>query len=243
MNLIKLDATDSTNDFLKKMVRHQEIQNFTIVTAKQQTKGRGQMGAKWESEDGKNITISILVKDIVFDISQIYVLNIAVALSILNVLKWYQIPKLSIKWPNDIMAGSKKIGGILIENNIKSNSKIDSIVGIGLNVNQPDFLYLPAATSMKIESNSDFNLDEIIKKIVTEMQSNCDKIKQKKQAQLWQMYHQNLFKINVSMLFEDNNHNQFSGSIQCVSEQGKLLVLDTNNQLLTFGIKDIKMLY
>ena len=242
MNLIKLDAIDSTNDFLKKLVRHQVVQNFTVVTTRMQTNGRGQMGAKWETEGGKNITISILVKNIVMDISQIYVLNIAVALSIMDVLKLYQITKLSIKWPNDIMADTKKIGGILIENNIKSNSNIDSIVGIGLNVNQLDFLYLPSATSMKVQSNTDFDMDEIITKLVIEIQSNCDKIKQKKQAQLWQLYHQNLFKINVPMVFEDDQK-QFSGTIQGVSEQGKLLVLDVKNQLLTFGIKDIKMLY
>ena len=242
MKLIKLDATNSTNDFLKNLARHQNLENFTIVSTKKQTDGRGQMGAKWESEEGKNITISILAKDIIFDITHIYNLNIVVAISVLDVLKSYHIPQLSIKWPNDIMSGSKKMGGILIENSIKSAIEIESIVGIGINVNQRDFGNLPTATSMHLESNTEFDLDDIICKIDTEIRKNCTRIKQDQQAIFWQLYHQNLFKINVPMLFEDANNNQFTGIIKNVSQFGKLEVLQ-NNQIVSYSIKEIKMLY
>lgn len=72
MNLIKLDAIDSTNDFLKEMSRSQIVENFTVVTAKNQTKGKGQMGATWEIESGKNLIMSILVKELLKDIDEIF---------------------------------------------------------------------------------------------------------------------------------------------------------------------------
>ena len=82
MKLIKLNAIDSTNDYLKKISRNQLLDNFTVVTADCQTKGKGQMGSVWESEVGKNLIVSILIKDILTESNQIFDLNVAVAVAI-----------------------------------------------------------------------------------------------------------------------------------------------------------------
>ena len=148
MKLIKLDAIDSTNDFLKGLSTNQLMENFTVVTAESQTHGKGQMGASWLSEPSKNLVMSILVRDFVTDIYQIFDINTLVSVSIIKVLKDFAIPELSIKWPNDIMSYDKKIGGILIENSVKSDGTISSIVGLGLNVNQTNFEHLPKASSL-----------------------------------------------------------------------------------------------
>ena len=243
MNIIKLNAIDSTNDFLKKLSREQQLVNFTVVTAINQTKGRGQMGALWQSEIGKNLTISILVTNKVIDVSAIYDLNIAVALSVLTVLKSMHISNLSIKWPNDIMAGDKKIGGILIENRIKSTVDIESVVGIGLNVNQRNFDNLNNATSLFIVSGLEFDLDAIISKIVSKLQQNCELISLKKQAQLWYEYHKNLYKIDVLSVFEDQFQNRFTGKIIGVTAQGQLDIADNENVHRLYGIKEIKMIF
>ena len=146
MNVIKLDAIDSTNEFLKRFLNEQNVENYTVITAENQTKGKGQMGAVWESETGKNLIMSILIKDFITDINQIFNLNCIVSLSVIQVLQQYSIPKLSIKWPNDIMSDTKKIGGILIENSIKNDGTIFSVVGLGLNCNQTNFEHLPRAS-------------------------------------------------------------------------------------------------
>ena len=114
MKVIKLDAIDSTNEFLKGLLGKQTVDNFTVITAENQTNGKGQMGSVWTSEVGKNLIMSVLVKDFLFDISQIYNLNILVSLAVFQALDEIEIPELSIKWPNDIMSDTKKIGGILI---------------------------------------------------------------------------------------------------------------------------------
>ena len=166
MKLIKLDAIDSTNEFLKGLSNRQEIQNFTVVTAQTQLKGKGQMGSKWDSQSGKNLIMSVLVKDFLFDNETVFNLNVVISLAVIRSLKNYNIPELSVKWPNDIMSANKKIGGILIENSIKGDGTITSIVGLGLNVNQTEFENLPRASSLALICNANFDKEEILFSIV-----------------------------------------------------------------------------
>jgi len=86
MKLIKLDAIDSTNDFLKALASQEELDNFTVVTAENQTKGKGQMGSKWQSESGKNLIMSALVKDFLHDNKQVFNLSIIVSLAVIETL-------------------------------------------------------------------------------------------------------------------------------------------------------------
>lgn len=243
MKLIKLDAIDSTNDFLKELLTNNNPENFTVITAEAQTKGKGQMGSVWVSEKGKNLTMSILVKDFLFDINQIYNLNISVAVAIVRVLETYNIPKLSIKWPNDIMSDNKKVGGILIENVIKGTTKIDSIIGIGLNVNQTNFDGLPKASSLSLMANTIFDKDELLHKIVEEIKVNISKLEANKSKELWQKYTNLLFKKGVPMPFENTTGQRFMGIIHGVSKIGQLELLLEDDTVKTYGIKEIQMLY
>lgn len=242
MSVIKLSAIDSTNDYLKELSRTQIVENFTTVVANKQTKGRGQMGAAWVSEEGKNLITSILIKDILQDVDEIFHLNVAVALSIFEVLKANDLPNLAIKWPNDIMSEQKKIAGILIENSIKSDGKIESVVGIGLNVNQKSFENLPKASSMAVVTNSEFDLDEILNQLIFQIKKNCSLILTKQTDRLWQDYHCNLYKINVPLAFEDANQHKFMGIIQGVSTNGLLEIKLEDDSIKSFGIKEVQIL-
>lgn len=243
MNLIKLDAIDSTNDFLKELSKKEVVENFTVVVTKNQTKGKGQMGTTWNSECGKNLIISILIKDVLKNIDEIFHLNVAVALSVVQVLEEFDLPKLSIKWPNDIMSDTKKLCGILIENSFKSDSKIESVVGIGLNVNQKAFNNLPKAASMLVVMKQEFDLDVILKRINFQIKKNCSLIITNQEDKLWFDFHEYLFKLNVPMPFEDANKNRFMGIIQGVTKDGKLQLILEDDSIKTFGIKEIQMLY
>ena len=243
MNLIKLDAIDSTNDFLKELSKNQVVENFTVVVAKNQTKGKGQMGSTWDSESGKNIIMSVLIKDVLNDVGEIFHLNVAVALSIIQVLEEFNLPKLSIKWPNDIMSETKKLCGILIENSFKSDTKIESVVGIGLNVNQKVFENLPKASSMAVVMNKEYDLDFLIEKILFQLKKYCGLILSNQEDKLWNDFHKYLFKMNMPMPFEDANQNRFMGIIQGVTDDGKLQLLLEDNSIKTCGIKEIQMLF
>ena len=243
MHIIKLDAINSTNDYLKGLLQQQFVPNFTIVTAENQTNGRGQMGSEWKIESGKNLTFSILVKDLLLEINQIFTLNVAVAVSIIEVISALEIKNYAIKWPNDILAESKKIGGILIENSIKSNGEIFSIIGIGLNVNQKEFGNLPKASSLSLLKNKDFDKEPIMIAIAENLRRNISLILNNNAASIWKKYHSNLYKRGIPMPFEDKDGNQFMGIIQGVDKAGKLEVILENDLFKTFAIKEIKLLY
>jgi BirA family biotin operon repressor/biotin-[acetyl-CoA-carboxylase] ligase len=242
MKLIKLDAIDSTNEFLKGLSNKQELENFTVVTAENQTKGKGQMGAVWASEAGKNLILSVLVKDFLSDICQIYNLNIIVSLAVIDALKSYNIPDLSIKWPNDIMSYNKKIGGILIENSIKSDGSIVSIIGLGLNVNQTNFENLPKASSLSVICNSKFSKEELLFSIIDNIERKVAVGKQNSNT-FWIDYSNKLFKKGVPMPFSDQNNHNFMGIIQGISSIGKLQILLEDDSISEFDIKEIQMLY
>jgi BirA family transcriptional regulator, biotin operon repressor / biotin---[acetyl-CoA-carboxylase] ligase len=241
MHIIKLSATSSTNDYLKQLNSQQVVSNFTIVTTNRQENGKGQMGTFWESEEGKNLTFSILLKDLIVDVRQLYTLNILVSLAIVQVLEKYKIPKLTVKWPNDIMSGQFKLGGILIENNFKSNRDVVSIVGIGLNVNQLNFDFAPQAISLKKIMGVDFQLEELLLDICVSIQQNIATLKDNERT-IWQRYHTYLHRKGVPTAFERTNGNRFMGIIQKVTPDGLLQVLMEDDSIEQFDVKEIKML-
>ena len=242
MKLIKLDAIDSTNEFLKGLSSTQEIENFTVVTAETQTKGKGQMGAVWHSEPNKNLIMSVLVKDFITDVNQIFNINIAVSVAVIQALESFNIPSLSLKWPNDIMSYNKKVGGILIENSFKSNGNIVSIVGLGLNVNQINFQNLPKASSLALICSATFDKEAILNKIIAVLEQNI-RLWTQKSTFLRLEYVNCLFKKGVPMPFVNQNQQKFMGIIQGVSSMGKLEILLENDSISEFDIKEIQMLY
>ncbi|MBK9224462.1 MAG: biotin--[acetyl-CoA-carboxylase] ligase [Flavobacterium sp.] len=242
MKLIKLDAIDSTNEFLKRILNDQFVENYTVITAENQTKGKGQMGTVWESEIGKNLIMSVLIKDFLDDISQIFNLNIIVSQTVIQVLQEYKISNLSIKWPNDIMSDTKKIGGILIENSIKNDGTIFSVVGLGLNVNQLHFEHLPRASSLAAISNRFFDKEELLFSIVEGIKKNIQSW-QEQSSWMKQKYSDHLFKKRVPMPFQDSKGQKFMGIIQGVSLIGKLQILLENDAIAEFDLKEIQLLY
>ena len=242
MKLIKLDAIDSTNDFLKALSSQDELDNFTVVTAENQTKGKGQMGSKWQSESGKNLIMSILVKDFLYDNEAIFDLSIIVSLAVIETLKSFDIPDLSIKWPNDIMAYNKKIGGILIENTIKSDGRIVSVVGLGLNVNQTNFDGLPNASSLAIICKAEFDKDSLPFLIIEKMKQRIELWKTNS-TDFWKEYFNSLFRKGIPMPFKNLENKNFMGIIQGVSSVGKIQILLEDDSVSEFDIKEIQMLY
>lgn len=243
MNIIKLDAINSTNDYLKGLLQRQFVENFTIITAENQTNGRGQMGSEWKIESGKNLTFSVLIKDLLVEISHIFHLNVAVAMSIIETLSELEIKDCAIKWPNDILAEGKKVGGVLIENSIKSDGEIFSIIGIGLNVNQKSFQNLPKASSLSVLKNCDFDKEEILISIAKNLNRNISLIMNKNTTEIWKKYHSKLYKKGIPMPFEGKDGKKFMGIIKGVDQAGKLNVILENDIVKSFDIKEVSLLY
>lgn len=242
MKLVKLDATDSTNDYLKNLVRNETVENFTVVSAEFQSKGRGQMGAEWRSDKGKNLIISILVKGFIVDATAVFDLNIAFALAVFDALEKVRLPNLSIKWPNDIMAGTKKIGGILIENSFRGDGNIYSIVGLGLNVNQIQFENLPTASSIAAITGHELDRFALLHDIVNRLESYCDQWKATAD-QMTELYTNLLFKKDERVVFSRANQSHFYGRIRGISKTGKLIIEEENELQQEYDIKEVKMIF
>lgn len=243
MHIIKLNAIDSTSSFLKDLLRQQYLENFTVVIAENQQKGRGQVGNFWRAEIGKNLTFSVLIKDVIVDVNAVFILNTIVSISLIRALEKFNINKLAIKWPNDILAGNKKIAGILIENIFKGNNEIVSIVGIGLNVNQIQFNNLPQASSLAILQHKIFDKEAILKEILCQMQFYVQQLTNNSNVDFWEEYHTLLYKKNIPAVFEDIHKIQFQGMIKGVTKFGKLIMQMEDNTIKEYNLKEIKMLF
>jgi BirA family biotin operon repressor/biotin-[acetyl-CoA-carboxylase] ligase len=150
------DVLTSTNEkALERLL--QGCNERTVVVAKKQVAGRGQQGTTWESEAGANLTMSIALRPRFLRAEHAFLLSMAAAMGVTYYLRRRHI-NAKIKWPNDIYVGERKICGILIEQSIKSEFLSQSVIGIGLNVNQQSFEQLPNATSMRLQLGSNRSL-------------------------------------------------------------------------------------
>jgi len=241
MNIIKLNAIDSTNDYLKNLLDKKPVINYTVVTANFQNKGKGQMGGFWESEAGKNLICSVYLSNSIIKLSNQFVINIIVCLAIKKSLHKFNIPQLSVKWPNDIMSGSSKICGVLIENIIKNSSIQDIIIGIGLNVNQTIFKNSPNATSIKKINGNFYNTDEILFEIISNIKFYYTFLEKDNLSYLYKLYEKNLYRVNKVSMFRLADKKLVSGFINGVNEFGMLKIIMEDDLEKTFGIKEISI--
>jgi BirA family biotin operon repressor/biotin-[acetyl-CoA-carboxylase] ligase len=219
------------------------LEDSTIVVTNYQTNGRGQMGTTWASEASKNLMFSVL-KDVSWLHSdKSFYISMATSLAIIKALEQFSIPKLRIKWPNDILSEDMKICGVLIENVIKHTHLKDSIIGIGLNVNQTDFSGLPKASSLRLISGKVFNLDEVMSLIVQEITLNFKLLKAKKFIEIKDTYETLLYRKDKPSTFKDAEGSMFSGFIKSVSNSGNLQVLLEDDIIKEFDLKEISLLY
>ncbi len=242
MQLIKLNATDSTNAYLKELLLTGTLEDFRVVMAHEQLKGRGQMGASWVSEPGKNLTFSVLNKSVGLEVGSQFLLNMAVSLAIYNTLFKLQVPDLRIKWPNDIMSGHSKICGILIENILSGQQIQASIIGIGLNVNQLVFPNLPNVSSLKLLLGKTLPLEALLHKIVGNLKALL-KEKINDENYLFSHYEELLFRKDKPSTFKNKEGEMFMGFIKGVTKGGKLLILLEDDILQEYDLKEVRLLF
>ncbi|MBN4082849.1 biotin--[acetyl-CoA-carboxylase] ligase [bacterium AH-315-A23] len=241
MNIIKLNAIDSTNSYIKKLASKTDLESYTVVQAKHQTLGRGQLGATWISETGKNLTFSILINFKDLKVQHQFYLSMAVSLGVLESVKNNVKIALAVKWPNDILADRDKVAGILIENIIKGSKIKESVIGIGLNVNQKDFpKSIGNATSLQNISGINFDKDSLLKNIVSSIKYYVGYVEKKEFGKVKKLYIASLYKYYKPTMFEDKDGVVFLGKIIDVSEEGKLVVELENETTRKFSLKEIK---
>ena len=243
MEIIKLNATNSTNTYLKNLLKEKQVKDLSCIWALSQTQGRGQQGAKWISEPGKNLTFSVLKKFENLPSEYHFLLNMEVSLAIFRALKKLYIPDLAVKWANDILSSKKKICGILIENTLHKEQISSSIIGIGLNVNQVFFNDLPNVSSLQKIMGHPFDLEEVLLLICQELEVSLRSLSPTRFETMLDEYHTHLFRKDKPSTFEYPNGERFMGYIRGVSHNGQLQVEQEDALMSSFSLKEIKLLY
>ncbi len=243
VKIIKLNAIDSTNTYLKNLCKNTDVSDCTLVVANEQTQGRGQMGAIWQSKQGQSLTFSMLKRFNRLHISDQPSIAFGVSIAIKNVLEKLHVPAISVKWPNDIMSYRQKLCGLLIENQLEGSFVVSTIIGVGLNVNESEFSELPQATSMRLATGIVFDRTEILELMRGEIQKQLESLQNGNTLKLKSTYEASLFRRDKVSAFEDPTGFKFNGIIIGVAKSGELLVEKEDESVQNFELKQIKLLF
>lgn len=233
--LYKFAQLESTND----EAANPKYKHGDIICAEAQSKGRGQRGNKWDSEDGANLTFSLVLEPEFLKANQQFYLLEAVALSLVDMLGRYDI-QAKVKWTNDIYVGDDKLAGILIDNDIYGENLGRSVVGIGLNINQATFAsWVPNPTSMSLLLGHKLDKQEVLDAFYLSFISRFQMLIDGTFSSLSTDYHQALYLLGEAHTYKLPNGTSFEGTILGVSPNGELSVEDNTGKVRKFLFKEI----
>ncbi|MEI8204823.1 MAG: biotin--[acetyl-CoA-carboxylase] ligase [Bacteroidota bacterium] len=243
IRIIRLDQVDSTNDYAKKLLSNPFGEEDILVFSSNQTSGRGNGGNSWESEAGKNLTFSLILRPNFLEPVNQFQLNKVIALAIRDFV--YENAKnfsIKIKWPNDIYVNDKKIAGTLIEHSIMGNQLENSIVGIGININQEIFKSdAPNPVSLLNLTNKTYDLEKMLQQLVNVIYRCYQALKENKTEQIDKDYLNHLYCLNELKPYNFQG-NKIMASIQSVNHFGQLQLITENNKLISCAFKEIEFL-
>jgi len=244
-NIIEIDSVDSTNSYAIELERSNVIHEGDVVLANYQKGGKGQGDNSWESEYGSNLTFSLVLKPAFISPSNQFVLTQIVSLAIAEVVssKLSNIDSavVKVKWPNDIYVNEKKISGILFQNFISGNKIEKSIVGIGMNINQNEFVSnaknpVSLIHHIGVESSRDEILDDLLSRInyrYEELKSDFDF------QDLKTEYMENLYRAGEWSNFSDKG-GSFTGKIIDIDEYGQLEIITKSGIVRVYSFKEVE---
>ena len=237
---INLDETGSTNDYFRNYIPGKN-EEMTVVSAKYQTGGRGQGTNKWESEQGKNLLFSILIHPTNMAIGRQFVMSMAEAMAIKEVLDQYT-DGITVKWPNDIYYKDYKIGGTLIETKISAGHINDFIIGTGLNINQEVFTSdAPNPISLKMITGKEYKTEKILKQIIEKFDENAEILRNGGYGEISEMYHACIYRRDGFHKYRDKD-GEFEAAFVEVEDSGRLILRDHDGVIRDYMFKEIEFI-
>jgi BirA family biotin operon repressor/biotin-[acetyl-CoA-carboxylase] ligase len=245
-----IKQTYSTSTLLRELYT-EELPHLYTIRTDFQTAGRGQAGNSWESEEGKNLLFSALLRYNNIRATEQWRLSMLVAVALWEVLANY-LPQeqLSIKWPNDIYFGDKKLVGILIENSLSGQYVGYSIAGIGLNINQTEWRSnAPNPISMKQITGQEYKAEELMNEWVHAMgnwEAQSTEAIQKTYLQHlyrregWHTYVEREVSVAPTAIAQSGIEGAFLAMFSGITPQGELILRTTNNEEKTYHFKQIR---
>jgi BirA family biotin operon repressor/biotin-[acetyl-CoA-carboxylase] ligase len=242
-HLTYLTSTESTNQYALDLLSKSKPLEGTVISAYEQTKGRGQIGSSWESEPGKNLTFSVILYPSFLPLARQFALIQCLSLSILDALTPLTPAVLSLKWPNDIYIGQRKIGGMLLQNSISQTQFQHCVVGIGLNINQTIFISdAPNPISLQQVTQKETDLFALLKSICLCMEKRYLQLRAGDLETIQRDYLDNLYQFMEDHLYKDAAGRLFKGRIVNVLPDGKLLLMHDKGEH-AFGMKELQFIH
>ena len=231
------EEVDSTNQRLWELLP-QGLSSGTVLFADYQLQGKGQAGAVWESETHANLLLSVYLRTDWLLASHQFRLNIAISMAVYDFARMYLGPGTFLKWPNDLFYKDRKLGGVLIENTIQGASLADSVVGIGINVNQAHFRGDFYATSFTRITGKYYILSELLDQLLLCLQLRIDQLVEGGWIEQRAEYLGRLLGLGELRSFEYQNQ-LIKATILDVDPEGRL-ILDSLLGRLVMNNKEIK---
>jgi len=244
-NIIFLPEVHSTNSYAIDLLKNVNLPEGTVVQAASQTRGKGQRGAGWNSDPGRNLTVSVILKPGFLSVKNQFFLYQIVALAcydaMAEILDNGQID-IKIKWPNDILVNRKKIAGILIENTIQNNQVNWCVAGIGINVNQEIFDEDINATSLKMITGKDYSMKYILKTVCKHLEKYYLALLNTKLSAVKEDYLKHLYGLNEYLDFEIDGHVK-TLLVKGLGDTGLLMLENESGQIMEVDVKEVKWIY
>ena len=231
-HLVHFKEIDSTNNYLKNS--YKLLGDFTFASADYQSHGKGRNDRVWQSNSGENLMFSFLIKNEVL-MKEFNIISLLTAVEVAKEIEEYGIDNVTIKWPNDVLIGDKKVCGILLEGQVPEYL----IVGVGLNVNQKEFpegLRRPA-TSLSLEAKQDFDIQEIGNRLFSNIVNNLSNLKSEQYLDYFKK-HNYLLNKRVRVVI---NNEVFIGEVVGIDDSFCLQVL-SHDMLLHIDSGEIEIL-
>jgi BirA family biotin operon repressor/biotin-[acetyl-CoA-carboxylase] ligase len=241
-NIIYFNQVASTNEFALELIKQNLAENGTVVIAEFQSKGRGQYGKSWISEPFENLMFSIILKHVTKSATDPFTINKIITLAMFQQIQ-RELPndKVVIKWPNDILVNGKKICGILVENNFSGNLLNHSVIGIGLNVNQPfEHVLQLNATSLKDCIGYTIDRELVLKSCLETFETLYLEYIDKGNAAITEQFNQALYGYNTNGSFDIEGNISIAKVMGC-DALGQL-ILDINCNIHHYPHGSIKQI-
>ena len=239
MEIITLDATTSTNEYLLS----QNTQDNLCVVTDYQSAGKGMGTNVWESERGKNLLFSVLVHPLWLGIQKQYLMSMVQAVSLWEALSDYvENPTLlTIKWPNDIYYKDCKLSGTRIDLNLQGMKIQDMVIGTVVNVNQLQFTgTAPNPVSLSQISGLTYSLSQILSSIIDAFERNYALLRSGAEQYIIRCYHEHLYR-RVGMYRYRDIHGEFQAEMVGVASNGILTLRRADGTLSKYEFKELSI--
>ena len=236
--IIRIDETDSTNRWMKELIQlhpSEETQHEMVVVCDYQTAGRGCGSNSWEAEQGKNLLMSVLMHPKKVSARTQFIITQIVSVALCRTIETVigSEHRVTIKWPNDIYVGDKKICGVLIENSIAGRRIKDCIIGIGLNVNQTEFRSdAPNPVSIAQLTGKETDREEVLNTFLEELSKQCEN------RNIHHDYLRKMYRRNGMYPFETEG-SRFMARVAGVNDDGRLMLEDEDGIAHLFRFKEV----